>query len=66
MRAYERYVACMDRAGFTVELLDDSGPVLEYRLPGAAVDSGDDERCYAAEFADMDTAWQLLAEQDAD
>lgn len=54
-----RYIECMAEAGFTVDVLDTSGPIVEYRIGNDSVLDGADERCYAAEFRELDMAWQI-------
>jgi hypothetical protein len=55
---FERYVACMADLGFVVS----HGPldleVLSYSIPDEAGHSGAANRCYEAEFQQVDTEWQ--------
>jgi hypothetical protein len=56
--AYSRYVACMEKAGYTVTTLPPQYDVITFTVPGAAVDSGVDNRCYEREFDQVDTVWE--------
>ena len=55
---FKRYQQCMTDAGYPVDVADATGPVISYSTSGAAVDSGSEGACYAAEFRLLDTAWQ--------
>lgn len=54
---FERYAACLRDAGHAVVVVDETGPVLDYRVRAEA--AADDDRCYHSEFAPLDDAWQL-------
>lgn len=58
----DRYQACIEEAGWTVVIVDRDAPVVDYRLDAGAVGDGSDLQCYAAEFEQLDTAWQLSLE----
>jgi hypothetical protein len=60
-----RYIDCVAQAGFTIDVLDTGEPVARYVVPDAAVQDGADERCYAAEFRELDIEWQISQEQRA-
>ena len=55
---FERYQQCMADAGYPVDVADAAGPLISYSTSGAAVDSGSEGACYAAEFRSIDIAWQ--------
>jgi hypothetical protein len=55
----DRYIACMAEAGFTVDVLDTAEPIARYVIGNDAVLDGADERCYAAEFREIDIEWQI-------
>ncbi|MBD3780151.1 MAG: hypothetical protein IE923_12925 [Micrococcales bacterium] len=59
LAGFERFAACLSREGHEVVVHDDSGPVVDYSIPGAAVTSGAEEDCYAREFGPLDVAWQV-------
>lgn len=54
---FDRYVDCMAAAGWTVDAIDRSAPVIEYRFDGAATDA--DFLCYEVEFYRIDSTWQV-------
>ncbi len=56
----DRYVACMEASGWSVGVVDREAEVVDYRIE--AISGDDDARCYAAEFAELDSAWQLSRE----
>lgn len=45
---FERYSACMAEAGYPVDVIDVTQPVIRYVTSGASVHSGVEGRCYAA------------------
>ena len=55
---FERYSRCMADAGHPVEAIDTSRAVIRYSNSYASVQSGVEGRCYALEFALLDSAWQ--------
>ncbi|WP_146073384.1 hypothetical protein [Cryobacterium sp. N22] len=55
---FARYQRCMTDAGYPVGVADSPGPLISYSNSGAAVDSGSEGACYAAEFELIDMAWQ--------
>lgn len=59
----DRYQACIEEAGWSVGIKDREAPVVDYVLDGGAVDDGSDLQCYAAEFEQLDMAWQLSLEE---
>ncbi|MEJ1230136.1 MAG: hypothetical protein WDM88_05160 [Galbitalea sp.] len=59
LAAFNRYAGCLAAAGYPLGNVDESATVLDLSIPGAAVDSGVDNRCYASEWQQVDTLWQL-------
>lgn len=59
LAGFQRFAACLSGEGYEVVVHDDSGPVVDYSIPEAAVVSGVDEECYAREFGPLDVAWQI-------
>ncbi|WIE62246.1 hypothetical protein DEI97_003625 [Curtobacterium sp. MCLR17_032] len=59
---WNRYVACEADAGYTVTKTDETNQVIMGQVPDGAVRSGVDARCYDAEFAQIDTIWQVSRE----
>ncbi len=56
----DRYIACMEASGWSVGVVDREAVVVDYRIE--AISGDDDARCYAAEFAELDVAWQISRE----
>lgn len=59
--AFNTFVECMDRAGYPVSILDESGTTVEYAIPGSVVGTAAEEDCYGP-FRDTDMAWQIANE----
>ncbi|MEV8358249.1 hypothetical protein [Microbacterium sp. NPDC076895] len=59
---FARFEACLAEAGFALYAVDDTAPIIDYSVPGEAVWSGDDERCYSSEFVGLDIEWQISHE----
>jgi hypothetical protein len=57
--AFARYESCLADAGYRGILIDDSGVLVEYAVPAAAVSDGSDARCYIGEFRAVDQQWQI-------
>lgn len=57
--AFAAYRDCMREKGFELVDVDDSGIVIEFGIPDAAVQEGAEQLCYPQEFAGVDEAWQL-------
>jgi hypothetical protein len=57
LAAFQRFADCMAEAGFDIHGEVD-GRLMSYSVPDAAVLSGDDHRCYGAEFLEVDVRWQ--------
>ncbi|KRC62316.1 hypothetical protein ASE14_00210 [Agromyces sp. Root81] len=59
---YRRFVDCLSAAGF--EILDNGieNDIHQFGIPEAAVASGDDARCYGAEYEQVDIKWQIAHE----
>ena len=62
-QGFARYSACMTDAGYPLVFVDESGAIVQYSNTSDAIASGDEERCYASEFAQLDESWQLQARQ---
>lgn len=58
--AFGRFQSCMAKAGSPLIGIDSVGSLIDYRLPAAAFDSGDFDRCYLSEFQKVDERWQYL------
>lgn len=59
--AFNAFVECMDRVGYPVNVLDESGTVVAYAIPGTVVGTDAEEECYGP-FRDTDMAWQIANE----
>lgn len=55
---FERYVKCMSDGGHPVDVIDTTQEVIRYVNSGASVETGVEGRCYASEFAQLDSGWQ--------
>lgn len=55
---FDRYSDCMTAAGYPLGSVNKSGTVITFVYSGAAVTSGEEGRCYAQEFAQVDITWQ--------
>lgn len=55
---FDRYVTCMNDAGYPVDVIDTAPTVIRYVNSHASVQSGVEGRCYASEFTLLDSAWQ--------
>ncbi|MFB2585858.1 hypothetical protein [Herbiconiux liukaitaii] len=53
----------MAESGYTVEVLNGDGTIIETRVLAEASDDGTDARCYQTEFQGVDESWQI-AHQD--
>ena len=60
--AFDRFAACMAEAGYPVQFIDDSQPVINYSTTNDAYLAGVDALCYEREFMQVDMAWQLSQE----
>lgn len=60
--AYDRFVACMERLGYTVHGGDPQSEVLSYTIESAQGSAGASDYCYQYEFHDVDVAWQVSVE----
>ena len=56
---FARYKACVTDAGYPVDVIDETSTIIYYINTGEAVDSGAEPECYAAEFALLDSEWQI-------
>lgn len=59
LAGFNRYAGCLAAAGYPLGNVDESAPILNFTVPGGAVDSGADNRCYVSEWAQVDALWQL-------
>ncbi len=59
---FNRYSDCMTAAGYPLAFVDTTGTVIDYSNPSEAVTSGEEGRCYALEFGQIDPAWQAANE----
>ena len=60
--AFKAYQACLREAGFTLSdprVVDD---LMDFGIPGVAVDSGADDKCYQFNWSRVDDAWQIAHE----
>lgn len=57
----DRYEACMEAAGWSVMVVDRDALIIDYRIDSGAVSDGSDERCYYAEFSEIEPLWQVSA-----
>ena len=57
--AFDRFAICMATAGFPIASIDRAGTIIQYSLTGDSVHAGADTQCYAAEFEQVDIAWQI-------
>lgn len=55
----DRYQACIEAAGWFFTIIDRDAPIVEFTFEAGAVGDGSDLRCYAAEFEQVDIAWQI-------
>jgi hypothetical protein len=63
---FRRYRACLEAAGYELGSGPDGEEIgtmvdthLEFSVPDAAVQSGEDERCYQSEYFQLDMNWQI-------
>jgi hypothetical protein len=62
---FARFNDCVSGAGYplaSVRLVPES-QLYDFRVPAAATDTGVEDRCYEAEWAGLDRAWQLSPER---
>lgn len=59
---FVRYSTCMTDAGSPLERIDQSGTIITYSNTSDSVTSGAEGRCYAEEFALLDSGWQVQNE----
>jgi hypothetical protein len=62
LAAFNRYVGCMNGAGYDIIGADTNALIIDFSITAAAVDSGVDEFCYGTQFGDVDAAWQVQNE----
>ena len=56
---FDAYRSCLEKAGFTLFQPKRKEYLMDFGVPGAAVDSGDDARCYDYYWAQVDGKWQV-------
>lgn len=61
--SFADFRSCMSDGGYTVDVLDADGAIIDYRYLAQATDDGTADRCYQIEFASVDESWQT-AHQD--
>lgn len=62
---FDRYAQCMTDAGYPVDVIDATAPIIRYVNSGAAVHSGVEGHCYALELALLDATWQAANQRTA-
>ncbi|MFB2584574.1 hypothetical protein [Herbiconiux liukaitaii] len=63
-RGFAAFEACMSTSGYTVEVLESTGSILDYRYLAEATDDGTDARCYQTEFEGIDGSWQTAHQEE--
>lgn len=58
--AFTRFEACMDDAGSPLVRVHRNDSMIEYSMRAEAYDAGVSDRCYIAEFQQVDERWQFL------
>ncbi|WP_089907482.1 hypothetical protein [Leifsonia sp. 21MFCrub1.1] len=56
---FDAYRSCLERAGFTLYQPKRKDYLMDFGVPAAAVDSGDDARCYDHYWGQVDGKWQV-------
>lgn len=56
--AFQRYRACMSKAGFELTDVEFTNSVYEFGVLSAAVENGADDKCYVSELRYTDELWQ--------
>lgn len=64
--AFLRYQSCLAAGGFELANVSDRGVRIDFAVPRAAVDSGQDRVCYSREFQPIDMKWQVENPDPAD
>ncbi len=60
--AFNAYQACLIREGYELVNPQVKGDLMDFGVPGGAVDSGVDDRCYDFNWAQVDRVWQIAHE----
>lgn len=63
LASYNRYAGCMTAAGYPLPSVSDDYVYYPYAITDASVSSGADARCYASEFKEVDSTWQIYVEK---
>jgi hypothetical protein len=56
---FKAYDACLTKKGYQLVNPHVKGDLMDFGVPGAAVDSGADDECYQFNWAQVDGAWQI-------
>jgi hypothetical protein len=62
LAAFNRYAGCMTAAGYPLQAVPDDYVYYPYAITDNAVSSGADARCYASEFKQVDSTWQIYVQ----
>ena len=63
LAGFERYVACLADASYTLQSINTESEIISYAIPGEVVDSGVEHQCYQREFYEIDMFWQVAHPQ---
>lgn len=63
---FQRYVDCMAADGYEVSSIEMGEQRIDYAILGDSVLDGTDDRCYGAEYKELDIEWQTEHEDNAD
>jgi len=55
---FDRYSECMIAAGYPLDAVNTSSLIVTYVNSSDSVSSGEEGRCYAQEFSQIDLSWQ--------
>jgi hypothetical protein len=55
---FDRYSECMIAAGYPLDAVNTSSVIITYVNSSDSVSSGEEGRCYAQEFSQIDLSWQ--------
>lgn len=59
---FDRLAACVESAGYPLQAVAKVEPIYHYSLTSESVSSGVFDRCYVAEFMEVDSSWQIANE----
>ncbi|MGO4536735.1 hypothetical protein [Leifsonia sp. 2MCAF36] len=57
--AFKAYAACLTKKGYELVNPQVKDDLMDFGVPGAAVESGADETCYAYNWGQVDGVWQI-------